>query len=217
MKNKAVAYIRVSSTGQIEGTGLSRQEETVREFAERQGFDLVKIYRDEGVSGTVEGFERPGLAALASEIDEGFTVIVENSDRLARDLLVGEVILTQFRDHGVPVLDCSGVDLTNLDGDHTRTLIRQVLGAVAEFNKSQTVARLRSARKRVKAETGRCEGRKPYDNQEVIRKILELREEGLSFQKIADALNNEEIPSSRGGSWGKRAVKVIVDNNLKAA
>jgi site-specific DNA recombinase len=111
VSKKAVAYIRVSSTGQVDGTGLDRQESAVREFAKVNKLDLVKIYRDEGISGTVEGFDRPRLALLASEIEEGVAIIVENADRLARDLLIQELIINEFKKYKIEIVDVSGNDL----------------------------------------------------------------------------------------------------------
>jgi len=55
-----------------------------------------------------------------------------------------------------------GLGLPAGDDDPTRVLIRQVLGAVAQFEKSVIVAKLRAARVRKRRETGRCEGRKPF-------------------------------------------------------
>ena len=211
---QAIAYIRVSSNGQVEGTGLDRQRETVQAFANANGYELVATYADEGVSGTVDGFDRPGLADLANNVSEGQVILVENADRIARDLLVGEVILGQFREHGIKVVDCAGIDLTNIDGDPTRTLIRQVLGAVAEFNKSQLVSRLASARRRVKKTAGRCEGRKPYDDQEVIQGIVALRDRGVSYRGIATDLNGQGVPSPAGSSWSANTVRRIA---LRAA
>jgi DNA invertase Pin-like site-specific DNA recombinase len=90
-------------------------------------------------------------------------VLVERADRLARDLMVGEIILGEFRALGVSVVAAdSGTDLTVGDDDPTRVLIRQVLGAVAQFEKSVIVAKLRAARLRKRRATGRCEARKPY-------------------------------------------------------
>jgi DNA invertase Pin-like site-specific DNA recombinase len=81
--------------------------------------------------------------------------LVERADRLARDLLVSEVILGQFRDLGVRVVAAdSGTDLTAADEDPTRVLIRQVLGAVSQFEKSVIVAKLRAARLRQRRQTG---------------------------------------------------------------
>ena len=70
-------------------------------------------------------------------------VIVERADRLARDLLVGEVILGQFCDLGVKVVAAeSGAELTSGDDDPTRVLIRQVLDALAQFETAVVVSKL---------------------------------------------------------------------------
>ena len=211
---QAICYLRVSSTGQVDGTGLDRQRESLEAFAKSAGYEIIATYADEGISGTVDGFDRPGLADLANNLEEGQIVLVENADRLARDLLVSEVILGTFREYGVRVIDCAGIDLTNIDGDPTRTLIRQVLGAVAEFNKSQLVGRLAAARRRVKKTDGRCEGRKPYNNDEVIQGIVALRQRGTSYQGIADDLNDQGVPSPAGSSWSPNAVRRVA---LRAA
>ena len=76
---------------------------------------------------------------------------------------MGEVIFVQFRDLGVPVIEAaSGIVLTADDGDATKVLIRQILGAVAQFDKSVVVSKLRAARDRMRRNEGRCEGRKPF-------------------------------------------------------
>lgn len=203
----AIAYLRVSSIGQIDGTGLARQEDAIRSFAKATGLNLVEVYSDEGVSGTVEGFDRPGLNRLLQEVEEGSTVVVENADRVARDLLVGEVIYGKFRDLKVRVLDTAGVELTNIDGDSTRTLIRQVLGAVAQFNKAQTVARLASARAKIKQEKGKCEGAKPQITPDTVAYVRELRAT-LTVRATAERLNAEGVPTPTGkGKWHTTTVQ----------
>ena len=164
-KKKALAYLRVSGKGQINKDGFPRQREAIRKYAKANSLEIVGEYRDEGVSGTKELEHRQGLAALLDYIESNGVkvILVERADRLARDLMVSEVILGQFRDLGVSVISAdSGVDLTTGDDDPTRTLIRQVLGAVSQFEKSVIVLKLRAARERTKRKTGRCEGRKPY-------------------------------------------------------
>jgi DNA invertase Pin-like site-specific DNA recombinase len=147
-------------------------------------------------------------------------VLVERADRLARDLMVGEVILGQFRDLGVSVIATdSGVDLTTSDDDPTRTLIRQVLGAVSQFEKSIIVLKLRAARERTKRKTGRCEGRKPYGyypgEDKTVKRIKELYrkphgEKRMSLRAIARKLNEEGIPTRTGAPWSGVLVKSIV-------
>ena len=98
------------------------------------------------MSGAKELSDRPGLAALLDRLESNGvrTVIVERADRLARDLMVQEVIVAQFVKAGARIVTADGVDLTS-DADPTRRLIRQVLGAVAEFEKNLLVLKLRAA------------------------------------------------------------------------
>lgn len=93
---KAVSYLRVSAKGQVEGDGFDRQREAVARYAKVAGLELVDEYRDEGVSGTKDLESRPGLAALLDRVENGVkVVIVERADRLARHLMVSEVIIDQ--------------------------------------------------------------------------------------------------------------------------
>jgi hypothetical protein len=86
-------------------------------------------------------------------------VLVEKLDRLARDLMVQETIIGDLRKHGFDLISVTEPDL--LQDDPTRKLMRQIFGAIAEYQKTMIVLKLRGARQRQKAKTGRCEGAKP--------------------------------------------------------
>jgi DNA invertase Pin-like site-specific DNA recombinase len=91
------------------------------------------------VSGTKDLDDREGLGDLMARVrSNGIRlVLVERADRLARDLMMSEVLIAEFRQLGVTVIAAdSGTDLTAGDDDPTRVLIRQVLGAVSQFEKS---------------------------------------------------------------------------------
>jgi hypothetical protein len=141
-------------------------------------------------------------------------------DRLARDLLVSEVLLAQFRDLGVRVVaGDSGTDLTAADEDPTRVLIRQVLGAVAQFEKSVIVAKLRAARIRQRRQTGRCEGWKPFGEHSgeegVLERIRQLYRtprgrERLGYGAIGAHLNAERLQTRTGVPWRAGTVRRIL-------
>jgi len=62
---KAVGYVRVSTEEQARyGISLEVQEERIREFCQRRGWELVAVFRDEGVSGAKDPLERPGFRKL---------------------------------------------------------------------------------------------------------------------------------------------------------
>ena len=141
--------------------GFARQREAIRQYAAAHGIELLEEYRDEGVSGTKELADRPGLAALLDRLESNGVrvVIIERADRLARDLMIQEVLVGQCGKIGVRILTADGVDLTNDGDDPTRRLIRQVLGAVSEFEKRVIVLKLRAARERKRARGERVRGR----------------------------------------------------------
>lgn len=213
----AVAYLRVSGRGQVRQGGFARQREAIGKYASKHGIEIVEEFRDEGVSGARDLEHRQGLAALIDRLESNGIqlVLVERADRLARDLMVGEIILAQFRELGVTVVEAeSGTDLTVSDSDPTRKLIRQVLGAVAEFDKSVIVLKLRAARDRVRRRDGRCEGRKPYAKA-IIDRIRQLNRKPRggrrrSYQAIADALNQERVPTRMGKPWNRGSVYTII-------
>ncbi len=91
-------------------------------------------------------------------------IIIEKLDRLARDLMVQEATIADLQKHGFTLISVAEPDL--MATDPTRILMRQLMGAVAQYDKSQIVLKLRDARQRMKAATGRCEGRKPYGTRE---------------------------------------------------
>ena len=132
---------------------------------------------------------------------------------------VNEIIVDQFARIGARVLTADGTDLTTADDDPTRTLIRQVLGAVAQFEKAVVVLKLRAARERIRRRNGRCEGRKPFGSTPAelatVERIRQLRrkpigERRLSIAAIADRLNAEGVATRQGGPWRPSTVHAIL-------
>lgn len=176
---------------------------------------VVREFVEEGVSGTT--FERPALGRLLAMLrDEGgsdVVVLVERSDRMARDNLAAELILQEFRNLNVQVIDCEAdLDLTH-DDDPSKVLIRQILQAVAEFDKSSLVKKLRKARDRKRALNGRCEGAKPYGQlpgeAEILGRIHSLRSVGFSIREIRDKLNDQGCKARSGRPWSSGSVGKI--------
>lgn len=221
----AVAYLRVSGRGQIGGHGLTRQREKIAAYARRRGLRILETFTDAGVSGAKGLKGRRGLAALLDHIESNGVrvVLVESASRLARDLMVQEVILAQLRALGVSVIAADGgQELTVSDGNPTRKMVRQILGAVSEFDKAVTVLKLRAARERIRRQKGRCEGRKPYGTRPGEKAILErmkqLRRkprgrERMSYAAIADALTREGYLSRTGKPWQASSVQSILKRN----
>ena len=162
---KAVAYFRTSSAANVgaDKDSLRRQQDAVRAFARSAGYEIVEEFYDAAVSGADDINERPGFAAMLKHIASNGvrTIIVETANRFARDLITQETGWRFLRDAGIALIAADSPDAF-LDETPTAVMIRQILGSVAQFEKAMLVAKLRGARQRKKAATGKCEGRKSY-------------------------------------------------------
>jgi len=206
--------------GQVDGDGFTRQSEAIARYTSNAGISIVQTFREEGVSGAKDLEHRPALQDLLLAIDAGEvrTVLIERLDRLARDLMVQETILGDLRRRGITVISVAEPDLCS--DDPSRKLMRQIFGAIAEYDKAMIVLKLRGARQRMKARTGRCEGSKPFGTAEghrpVIERILSLRGAGMAVDTIAETLNVEGLKSKTGGKWYGSSVRNVILREQKA-
>lgn len=210
---KAFAYLRVSGKGQVMGDGFPRQLAAVEAYTAARGINIEGVYREKGVSGTADGMDRPvWVEMIGCILANGVkTVIIERLDRLARDLMIQEHILQDLCRRDITLISVAEPDLCS--DDPSRKLMRQIMGAIAEYDRRMVVLKLRSARQRMRISEGRCEGAKPYGvcpgELETLRRIQAMRTAGDSFQGIATALNADGIAPRRGLRWHPYAVARI--------
>lgn len=218
-----IGYIRVSSTGQLDGDGPERQQKAINDFCVAHNLSIVGV-RTESMTGRSEGFDRPVFSEIAKTIAvsrkttepvEG--IVVENMDRLARDLMVSEILLRECRKLKIKVFTTDQgalIDVSGEGADPTRVLIRQVLGAVAQFEKSMLVKKLRGAINRVKSRTGRCDGAKPYGHypgeSQILTMAKDFKKQGHTLNQIASLLNDADFRTRFGKHWTKNNLHHLI-------
>lgn len=218
---KAFAYLRVSGKGQVDGDGFTRQLGAIKTYAAAHNIKIVRVFREEGVSGTKDLEDRPALLELMTALHSNGvkSVVVEKLDRLARDLMIQETIIGDLRNNAFDLISVAEPDL--LQDDPSRKLMRQIFGAIAEYEKTMIVLKLRGARQRQKARTGRCEGAKLYGElpgeAPILERLRALRASGMGFGKIAGALNADGIKPRRGVRWGGYTVNKILSRRATGA
>jgi DNA invertase Pin-like site-specific DNA recombinase len=123
-----------------------RQRAAIASFAKAHSYRIVDEFYDAAVSGADPVAERPGFKAMLDRIaGNGVRVIlVESPDRFARDLSVQITGHDYLRSLGVELVPTSAPDFFTTDTP-TAVLVRQVLGAVSQFEKANLVAKLRAA------------------------------------------------------------------------
>jgi DNA invertase Pin-like site-specific DNA recombinase len=199
----ACAYYRTSSSTNVgpDKDSLKRQQIAVMAYAEAQGIEIVHEYYDAAVSGADPVDSRPGFCEMIGYMmgNGARIILVETANRFARDLIVQET--------GCKMLKSKGIELVAVDSPHsfigdgpTADLVRQILGAVAQFEKAMLVSKLRGARDRTRRETGRCEGNPAWipvaaSTVDVAR---DMRARGLTLRQIATELDAQGMRGPAG-------------------
>ncbi|MGE3174471.1 MAG: recombinase family protein [Planctomycetota bacterium] len=221
---KAIGYCRVSSIGQANDgkDGLPRQRKAIAAYCAGRRVDLVELHEDPGVSGTVPIEAREGLStALQRCLDLGVPMlVVERADRLGRDLIVSEMAIRAFSEAGVSIVTAdTGHDMVDADADPSRKLVRQVLNALAEYDRSALVAKLRAARERKQRNGGHAVGCYKFgqhpgktDEARTLERIRELRHAPRgrrrpTLRDVAAVLNAECRASRTGRPWTPAMVR----------
>ena len=178
---RAVLYLRVSTLDQT----TANQERELRQVADRAGWQIVKVYKDHGVSGAKGRDKRPAFDALhkAAARREFDVVMAWSVDRLGRSLQDLMGFLSEISAVGVDLfLHQQGLDTTTPGGK----AMFQMMGVFAEFERSMIQERVRSGLARARSE-GKQLGR-PRIAPELEKRILDAlnkpgRTEGV--RKIA--------------------------------
>ncbi len=212
----AVAYYRTSSAANVgeDKDSVKRQRAAVQAYARRKRLQIVAEHYDAAVSGADPIDQRPGFSALLERIrDNGVAVVlVEDPTRFARDLAVQLTGHALLRDMGVELVPANCPDHFREDTP-TAVLVRQILGAVSQFEKAQLVRKLRVARDRKSEEAGRrVEGRKPVPSETVAEaKRLARRSpktgKRRSYRATARALADRGHRGPSGKEYGPESVK----------
>jgi len=216
----AVAYLRTSSAANVGGDSDVRQRAAVAEYAARAGLEVVQEFYDAAVSGADPLNDRAGFTSLmAWALEHGVrTIIVENASRFARDLIVQETGFALLKAQGFTLVAADDPDAFTADTPTAR-MVRQILGAVSEFEKANLVAKLKGARDRASASTGqRVEGRKGYTdtNPELIREAKRLARKNpktgatRSLRKIAEELQALGYQTAKGLAFSPSQVQRLI-------
>jgi DNA invertase Pin-like site-specific DNA recombinase len=211
----AVAYLRTSSATNAgpDKDSDKRQRAAITAFAKAQGYVVVAEFYDAAVSGADPIAERPGFRAMLDRIAGNGVrcILVESPDRFARDLTVQLTGHDYLKGLGVTLIPTTAPDFFTEDTP-TAVLVRQVLGAIAQFDKASLVAKLKAARDRKKAATGKCGGRKSYAEArpDVVLLARQMRADGMSLRDISAALAEQGYLTARGKAYVASAVQAML-------
>lgn len=217
---KAIAYLRTSSDTNlgVDKDSQRRQRDAIARFAKAAGFGVIAEYADEDVKGDLSVDQRPGFSSMMKHIagNSVDTIIVETASRFARDLIVQETGWRYLKDSGITLIAADSPDAF-LDETPTAVMIRQILGSVSQFEKAMLVAKLKGARDRKRASTGKCGGRKTYLERDaemvaLAKKLRRYRVNGRkrSLRDVAAELEAQGKVMANGRRYTATAVARMI-------
>ncbi|MDP9312337.1 MAG: recombinase family protein [Chloroflexota bacterium] len=223
----AALYLRVSSDEQVDdGFGLDVQRQQTTAYAAAFGLQVVATFADEGISGTKEIVDRPGLQSAIDEAKRGdfSTLIVPAIDRLARRAGLLLSIWDELEAAGVVIVAVKErIDTSTPAG----RLMRTMFAGVAEFERDSIVARTTDGRNMRGMKDGERGGRVPYGylrrdgeilvdvrgGAPVVKRIFGWQRRGWSLHQIAKQLNEDGSRTPQGAEvWYPTTVRIILRN-----
>jgi len=226
---RVLGYCRVSTENQngADSFGLETQRDAITKYCTANSLELVQIFEDPALSGSLPPLERPGLHALLEALKAGNIkqVIVTRLDRLARDTMLSLWLMKEIRKLGADLVSIAEPGRWD---DPTQKLLLTMVAAFAEFEKSLIASRLSAGRKTKARQGGYAGGKAPIgykaergdkalqldeEKAAVVRRVFELRDSmpGASLQRLADTLNAEGHTTKEGRQFYPMQVKRILD------
>ena len=217
---KAIGYVRVSTEGQA--LGLEVQRAALAEWARREGVELVAVHEDR-VSGGAHVGDRPGLIGALEDLRAkgAGVLVVHKADRLARSTLVAAVAEASVHAAGAVVQAADGVG--NGTGPEA-ALLRQIVAAVAEFERAQIRGRVVRAMA-IKRSRGENLGTAPLGSRvaddgvrlevhdgerRAMLRARALRAEGRSLRSVGAALAAEGFHGRTGKPLVPTSVRALL-------
>ncbi len=226
---RAVGYVRVSTEEQArEGSSLDAQRARIASWCELNGYELVAVHADEGLSGK-RADTRPGLQAALVDAAGGAALVVYSLSRVSRSTRDMLTIAEQLERAGADLVSLTErIDTTGAAG----RMVFRMLAVLNEFERD-VIAERTSATLQHKKRSGKAVSRAPRglrlvreadgrnavlerdadsDGLRLVGRARELRQGGLSFARIAEQLMAEGFRPERGRRFYDSTVRYMLAN-----
>jgi len=237
---KVYGYYRVSTELQAQqGYSLASQVQEIESYCKEQGWQLVQLFSDNGISGAINDDEdldlskRPGINAMLGSLKGIDKIVVIHTSRLWRNVMAQALIQREIRKQGSDIASIQQPTFSVFDEvkDPTAFLINTMLGALDTFDKMNTVNKMTAGKDRKVQEGERGSGNTPIgymwtvaDKKKVVvvdsdamalvkiifSKYLELQ----SVNAVAKWMTSKGHLTQRGKVFTAPSIKVILGNRF---
>ena len=221
-KKIAGIYIRVSTLDQArEGFSLGQQEEQLKAFCERKGYEIYKVYADEGISAKND--KRPAYQEMMNDVKNGTinVIVAFKMDRLTRSVYDVEKLMKIVKEAGCDI-DCLA-DESNTTTSNGRMVMRIMTSVsqneiekCSERTKFGMVGAIQAGHIPNHTPLGFKRDKKKLVpdplTEDIVIRMYDLYLEGKSYQAIANIYNKEQILGKT--NWKDSTIGKIMTNEL---
>ncbi|WP_350347211.1 recombinase family protein [Agromyces sp. G08B096] len=223
---RAVLYLR-QSTYREESVSLELQEAAARQYCERQGYDVVAVEADPGVSGRT--FKRPAVLRTMGMVETGAAdvIVLWKWSRLSRARLDWAIAVDKVESQG------GRIESATEPADMSTSAGRLARGILAEFNafESERIGEewqraIRSRQARGVPGTGgerfgytraaKDEYQPDAETGPLLTQMYDRAVAGESITSLARWLNRQGATTTAGGQWDQRRVRRVLDSGFGA-
>ncbi|MDQ8734831.1 recombinase family protein [Paenibacillus sp. LHD-38] len=235
MKN-VIGYVRVSTQGQAkDGYSLSYQQDEIQDYCDRQGWNLVHVFTDEGISGAKvdeealeverEGFQDMMTFISSNKVD---FVVVLNTSRLWRSDIVKVLVHRELKRHSIDIQSIEQPTYSIFKKDPSDFLINGLMELLDAYQRLEITMKLGRGRNKKASEGKFAGGGIPFgykgkrgskkiviDEKQaaIVKRLFQLKAQfqAWSLSALAEQLNEEGFTTEQGKSFTKVQVKRILD------
>ncbi len=222
---KVVAYVRVSTEAQCgeDRFGIEAQKQTIIEYCEKNDMEIEEWFIEKGVSGAKDNrpeFSKILTGAIKNPPIEA--VVVAKNDRIARDVNLYFAYKNELRKLNIGLISVTE-DFGQLG--MFAPVLEAFMASMAQVERELITSRTSGGRKLKASKGGYSGGRPAYgykavngelfiieEEAEVVRMIFRLRDEGMTYEGIANTLNEQGILTRKGNEWKFGTVRTVLEN-----
>ena len=217
---QAIGYIRVSTDRQAnEGVSLEAQEARISGWCTANGYELVQVFVDAGISGKRMD-TRPELQKALASLKKGMALVSYSLSRVSRSSQDLITLGNKLRKKAVDLVSLSeNMDTTTASG---RAMFG-MLAVMAELERELIAERTSSALQHKKATNQKYTNITPYGFEAIEGRLVQVQAEaaivseiqaaragGTTLQSIADSLNGRGIPTKTGKQWQPATIHLLM-------